>query len=163
MKKTYVQTRLAELDLQLMNDKSISNIQRQQLTQERLGLMGQKSNEELSLKEFQLLDFDKKQEYLNKLLLMDEKELSGTQDHILRFYANHGARNHNQDYSKVRDVKKKLKDAEIITKISLNLPKGWYDFLLAHTVNETVQEYSKQIPDGSTAEFLSMFAQLKLN
>ena len=93
MKKTYVQTRLAELDLQLMNDKSISNIKRQELTQERLGLMGQKSKEELSLKEFQLMDFDKKQEYLNKLLLMDEKELSGTQDHILRFYANHGARN----------------------------------------------------------------------
>jgi hypothetical protein len=40
MKKTYVQTRLAELDLQLMNDKSISNIKRQELTQERLGLMG---------------------------------------------------------------------------------------------------------------------------
>jgi hypothetical protein len=38
MKKTYVQTRLAELDLQLMNDKSISNIQREKLIQERLGL-----------------------------------------------------------------------------------------------------------------------------
>jgi hypothetical protein len=161
MKKTYVQIRLAELDLQLMNDKSISNIQRQKLTQERLGLMGEKSREELSLKEFQLLDFDMKKEYLNKLLLIDEKELSGTQDHILRFYASHGARNHNQDYSKVRDVKRKLKDAEIITKISLTLPKGWYDFLLAHTVSETMQEYNKQIPDGLTLEYLDNLTQLK--
>jgi len=161
MKKTYVQSRLAELDLQLMNDKSISNIQRQKLIQERLGLIGTKSKEEFSLKEFQLLDDKKKEEHLNKLLLMDQKELSGTQDHIVRFYASHGARNRNQGYSNVVDVKKKLKDAEIITKISLTLPKGWYDFLLAHTVNETMQEYSKQIPDGSISEFLNNFTQLK--
>lgn len=92
---------------------------------------------------------------------MDEKELSGTQDHILRFYANQGARNHKYGYSNLVDMRKKLKDAEIIAKISINLPKGWYDYLLAHTVSETMQEYDKQIPDGKISEYLDNFTQLK--
>lgn len=72
--------------LRILDEKVVKNTLTQQEANERLGLMGCKTRDEISVKEFYQLSKAHKEDYIEEILSIDQSEWSGAQDYIIRFF-----------------------------------------------------------------------------
>jgi len=72
--------------LRILDEKVVKKTLTKQEADERLGLMGCKTRDEISVKQFYQLSKLNKEDYIEHILSIDPGEWSGAMDYIIRFF-----------------------------------------------------------------------------